>query len=115
MHARKAIVIGLAGAAGTGVAYALSRMNRAGAAGQRVRSLLARGSGGDERSAIEEFTCDCGQVFRVTGSGRHRVYWVAGAAEGDPVLGHECPNCERPLPRDQDVALAATGAANGAI
>jgi hypothetical protein len=42
--------------------------------------------------------CSCGQEYEVAGADRHRVYWLAGAADGDPVLGQNCPACQAPLP-----------------
>jgi hypothetical protein len=47
-----------------------------------------------------EYTCECGQEYRVSGQDRHRVYWVKDAEVSDPVLGQQCVNCERPLPHD---------------
>jgi len=47
--------------------------------------------------AIRDAHCACGQAFRVTGAGRHEVFWVAGAAQDDPVLGQTCPSCGRAL------------------
>jgi hypothetical protein len=35
------------------------------------------------------------------------VYWLADAAADDPVLSQSCPACDRPLPRETDVAAAA--------
>ena len=46
----------------------------------------------------EPWSCACGTAFRRVGLGRHRVYWLADAPEGDPLLGVDCPTCERPLP-----------------
>jgi hypothetical protein len=50
-------------------------------------------------SGAEEWSCQCGQSFRIQGQGRHRVFWLADADAGDPVIGAVCPACERPLPR----------------
>ena len=44
------------------------------------------------------YTCECGTEYRVSGEGRHRVYWKADAAASDPVIGGACLECERPLP-----------------
>lgn len=104
MH-RRNVVIALAGLAASGVAYALSRMNRRRRAGAHDRPP----------EEIQAYTCACGQVFRMTGAGRHRVYWLAEAAENDPILGHQCPSCDRELPRDQDVTLTATGVGEAGI
>jgi hypothetical protein len=54
------------------------------------------------RSRLEpqtEWTCACGQQFRVSGTGRHRVYWLAEASAADPVVGERCPACDRAFPR----------------
>jgi hypothetical protein len=73
-----------AGAAG-GVGIALAHLKRPGGAAPQSRPL-------------EEYRCDCGERFRFTGTGRHRVYWRHDAGESDPVLSPQCPSCERPLP-----------------
>jgi hypothetical protein len=67
---------------------------------ERVRALLRRDGGDEEtlREPVQEWSCDCGQAFRTTGSGRHVVYWVKDAPEGDPVMSGKCPSCERELP-----------------
>ena len=44
------------------------------------------------------WTCECGQAYRVSGEGRHRVYWLEGASRSDPVIGTTCPECDRELP-----------------
>jgi hypothetical protein len=94
MRARTFAIAGAAGAA-SAVAFALLRMKRPRPAG----SLAA--------PEPETYRCDCGQSFRVSGAGRHRVYWLADAAEDDPVLSQSCPACDRPLRRETDVAAAA--------
>ena len=49
--------------------------------------------------AVErEWTCACGKEYRITGEGRHRVYWPSDATVSDPVLGQECVECGRPFP-----------------
>lgn len=70
------------------------------AAALGVRWALARrgGSSTTTASADTEWTCACGQRFRVTGAGRHRVFWREGAAAGDPVVGDRCPACDRAFP-----------------
>jgi len=50
-------------------------------------------------SGAEEWSCQCGQSFRIQGQGRHRVFWLADADASDPVIGAVCPACDRPLPR----------------
>ena len=61
----------------------------------RLRALLTRRG---RSAAHDSFTCACGQGFRVSGAGRHRIYWTEGADASDPVLAPACPSCERPLP-----------------
>ncbi|HEU4657386.1 MAG TPA: hypothetical protein VFR97_07665 [Capillimicrobium sp.] len=75
-----AVTLALAAAAGLDLGW------------RRKGSATGRGGG------PQPWRCECGQRYRVSGEGRHRVYWVEDAPEGDPVLGTECVNCERPLP-----------------
>ena len=91
MHRRVAVPALFAAAAG-GVAYALLRLRRGGDPAGRAEA------------SPEEYRCDCGQTFHVSGAGRHRVYWLPGASPSDPVLSPTCPECDRPLPRDPQVA-----------
>ena len=51
-----------------------------------------------DESVGTERTCECGQAYRVSGEGRHRVYWLQGASANDPVIGDSCPECDRELP-----------------
>ena len=44
------------------------------------------------------WSCECGQEYRVSGEGRHRVYWKADASVSDPVLDGACVECGKPLP-----------------
>jgi hypothetical protein len=69
-----------------------------GAAAGALAWGLRRHSAGRLPEGVEEWHCDCGQAFRVVGTGRHRVYWPDGAERGEPVLSGACPACERPLP-----------------
>ncbi len=48
----------------------------------------------------QEFRCECGEGYRVSGEGRHRVYWPADATAKDPLLDPKCAACGRELPRD---------------
>ncbi len=50
-----------------------------------------------QRSGGGEWHCQCGQTYRVTGEGRHRMFWLPDAAPEDPVLDDRCPNCGREL------------------
>ena len=52
------------------------------------------------------WSCECGQEYRVSGEGRHRVYWLKDADPSDPVIGGRCPNCDRPLPGEHVTAEA---------
>jgi hypothetical protein len=91
---------------------------RAASALARLRRPAADGDVDDgPRSASTEpatYRCGCGQPFRVSGTGRHRVYWLAGAPEDDPVLSPSCPSCDRPLPRDSEPAAGPGAAATNA-
>lgn len=42
--------------------------------------------------------CVCGQLYRVTGADRHRVYWPVDAPADGAVLDGCCVVCHRPLP-----------------
>jgi hypothetical protein len=64
----------------------------------RLAALPAKLRRRDDRPGNADWTCQCGQDYRVTGQGRHRVYWPAGADKAEPVLSGKCVNCERPLP-----------------
>jgi len=79
-----------------GVAEAARRGLRK--AAEAVRSDPA---GDDVKTAGNTWSCDCGQSFRVSGQGRHRVFWLADAEASDPVVGTTCPACDRPLPRSR--------------
>ena len=47
-----------------------------------------------------------GRTYRTSGTGRHRVYWPAGAPEDQPVLGDACPECGTALPGEPADAAA---------
>ena len=51
-------------------------------------------------------SCRCGQEYEVAGTDRHRIYWPAGAPQGAPVLGDQCPVCQAPLPTERAAATA---------
>jgi hypothetical protein len=59
------------------------------------------GSAPDETSAQQriehEWTCECGQVFRIAGEGRHTLFWLPAAPVSHPLLEDRCPNCDRSL------------------
>jgi hypothetical protein len=95
---RRIAVPALFAIAASGVAYALVRL-------RRDRAGAARGSASSAAHEAE-YHCACGQRFHVAGVGRHRIYWLPGASAGDPVLSDDCPQCERPLPREDQPAPA---------
>jgi hypothetical protein len=86
MQTRWTVMIGTLAAAGTAAAAAVVLTRR-----RRRTTAVAPET---------EWTCACGQRFRVSGTGRHRVLWVEGAAPDDPVVGDRCPACDRPLHED---------------
>jgi len=65
-----------------------------------IRSVVRRrraSAPGTVPQARRRLTCSCGQEYEVAGTDRHRVFWPAGAPEGEPVLGDDCPVCQAPL------------------
>ncbi len=54
-----------------------------------------------EKIVDRSWSCECGQSYRITGEGRHRVYWRSDASVADPVIDGTCTSCERPLPSMQ--------------
>jgi hypothetical protein len=90
----RTFAITVAAGAASAVAFALVRLRRPGTAGRRP-------------ARQDAYRCACGQDFRVSGTGRHRVYWLRDAAEDDPVLSLRCPACDRPLPGTREAATAA--------
>jgi len=102
----QAVVLAAATAAAAGVgggAVVLARRRRttAGAGARRPPRRFGRRVPGPDT-----WTCACGTAFRVTGAGRHQVFWPADAPEDEPVMGDRCPSCDRPLP-------GATGSGTG--
>jgi hypothetical protein len=59
----------------------------------------------------QEWTCQCGQAYRVSGEGRHRIYWLPDAPVSDPVTEGRCVSCERELPGDQATPVDETASA----
>lgn len=46
-----------------------------------------------------EYRCECGHVLRVSGGGRHRVYFeLADSSRDNPVMDRACPRCGLGLP-----------------
>ena len=81
----RTLAFAIAAGGGSAVAIALSRLKRPDVTWRR------------RAPQPQTYRCDCGQGFRVTGTGRHRVFWLDGAAEDDPVLSPQCPECGRSL------------------
>ncbi|HEX2103707.1 MAG TPA: hypothetical protein VHF51_08645 [Solirubrobacteraceae bacterium] len=96
---RRIAVPALFAIAASAVAYALLRLRRGG--GPSSERARPPGSSAPEP---QEYRCECGQTFLVSGAGRHRVYRLPDASPSDPVLAPTCPSCERPLPRDPQTA-----------
>jgi hypothetical protein len=96
----QALLAALVALGGAGVALGLRRRGRG---GQDLRA--APGSPPSQEAATkvvqQEWTCQCGQAYRVSGEGRHRIYWLPDAPVSDPVTTGRCANCERELPGDQ--------------
>ena len=84
---RRAALLAVAAGLAAGIAAAGARMTQRRKASQST------------------YRCRCGSRYRVSGTDRHRVYWPAGAAESDPVLGDRCPNCDAPLPSGHEGAV----------
>jgi hypothetical protein len=91
----RALALTLAAVAASAVAAALIRLKRPGPSGARPAG------------APQTFRCACGEELRVAGSGRHRVFWRAGAPDGDPLLEARCPSCERPLRPEGEAEVRA--------
>ncbi len=54
--------------------------------------------------ARREWRCACGQEYLVAGTDRHRIYWVAGAMPGEPLLAARCVSCGEQLPTEHEGA-----------
>jgi hypothetical protein len=80
------------GAAVTGAVVVAVRRRREGAPAAE-RTVIAE--------AEERYACACGAVYRVSGAGRHRVFWAIEAPADDPVLEDHCPACDRPWPEEE--------------
>jgi hypothetical protein len=93
-------ILALVALLAAGVAGALSRMR----AGRTAGGGSAAGRLDGPQPGTEAWSCECGQAYRVTGEGRHRVFWAAEASEDDPVMGGRCVRCERPLPGERAAA-----------
>jgi hypothetical protein len=86
-------LLGVLAALTAGVAASVARRRRPGV-------LPGDRSVTDDRGEPRTFTCTCGEEYRTSGIGRHRVYWPIDAPDDEPVLGDECPQCGEPLPAE---------------
>jgi hypothetical protein len=85
----------------------LARRSGVRAAARRLSARRgARTAGARPQPAREPWRCECGQDFLVAGRDRHRIYWLQGAAESEPLLGDRCPSCDRPLPAEHQAGAA---------
>jgi hypothetical protein len=66
-------------------------------AGFRVAKARRTAAGAPPR---RDWRCSCGQAYEVSGTDRHRVYWL----DGRPVLDRDCPSCGTPLPTEHETA-----------
>jgi hypothetical protein len=66
---------------------------------------IGRRSRRDSDAGRHSWSCECGQVYLVTGTDRHRVYWLSDAQQSDPLLVRECVSCGNELPAGHDAAL----------
>jgi hypothetical protein len=67
------------------------------AAGFRIAKARRLAAGPPPR---RHWRCACGQAYEVSGTDRHRVYWL-----GDrPVLERDCASCGAPLPAEHEAA-----------
>ncbi len=53
----------------------------------------------EQRQTTPLYRCSCGHVLRVSGLGRHRVYFeLTDERLDDPVMNGVCPACQCGLP-----------------
>jgi hypothetical protein len=97
---RRLALLGVLAALTGALAATVARRRRGGPAPWEG---AADGAEADEPRTV---TCTCGTEYRMTGVGRHRVYWPADAPDDEPVLGDECPECGEPLPAQPAGAAA---------
>jgi hypothetical protein len=71
-----------------------------------ARRRAAASRSATPRPARESWRCACGQGFLVAGRDRHRICWLEGAAEAEPLLTDCCPSCDRPLPAEHEAGVA---------
>ena len=73
----------------------LALLGLLGAVAYRLRERLAAALPGRAGARADDaYRCDCGETLRMTGAGRHRIYWNGD----DALLENACPQCARPLP-----------------
>jgi hypothetical protein len=54
---------------------------------------------GQAADLAREYCCECGHVLRVSGGGRHRVYFeLSDERQDNPVMDRACPQCGSGLP-----------------
>jgi len=94
-----ALVAGLAALGAAGAAFL--RRRRRGPQDLRAAPGSPPSQEAATRVVEQEWTCQCGQPYRISGEGRHRIYWLPDAAVSDPVTDGRCANCGRELPGDQ--------------
>ena len=91
------------------VAFLLRRMRGGDAGGVEAFEASSRkpnenaGAPPSDQPATETvehtYTCEgCQTEYRVSGEGRHTVYWKADSSVSDPVLDGACVECGKPLP-----------------
>ena len=80
---------------------ALLRRRRPGAADLRAAPGSAPSQEPATKVVSQDWSCECGQAYRVSGEGRHRIYWLPDAPVSDPVTDGRCASCGRELPGDQ--------------
>jgi endogenous inhibitor of DNA gyrase (YacG/DUF329 family) len=92
------VVVAAVAVVAAAVGVALARLRRTSRGGGQGAGEGGRPQGAEELTS----SCpECGQEFRYTGEGRHRVYWLVDAGADDPVLEGRCPRCGHPLPGEQ--------------
>jgi hypothetical protein len=73
-----------------------------GAGGTPVPAGVTPAPATADAAVPHEWHCEsCGQAFRISGEGRHRIYWLPDAAPSDPVVDGQCPSCGTPLPGER--------------
>jgi len=70
-----------------------------------VAVVIGRRRRGKSDDGRDSWSCDCGQAYLVSGLDRHRVYWLSGAQQSDPLLARECVSCGAELPATHESAL----------